>query len=845
MTTRSGDLSFGQARDVYSAFYTAGHADGKSEAKVFGELSLDERKVIVRAIEVLGGRKGTAGSSLVSDDRLTPLIKKLGGDNVTTIDDKDLPNALKGSKPILVQGRAEIGMANRFLVHDKFLKALEPDGELYQKLEGFFNNPHASQKTLVNRAVKEWVENLPPGEGKAAAKEALQYLEASINNFSSAHGFTPENLKKVIGDFRENIHKELVLAWGATPLTKADHQAMGIGALDLLPFSINKTTIKQKRAEFESIVDDLRDPKKSKEGLEERLSQLEGELLPMVRYPECAGLYSRVVGEHVNLLRESRDPEVEDRAIELTKIQYIYAMYAAAKGNGEGAYSFARGFVEFGLWTKDERENTLKEGLRLVDLAINAAKKSGDKGLLAKANVLRAVLLEKNYLTLLELRNEFEEPRSVKKAEKYVIDNFVKLGFDGIEGLYILFVRGGSSADPMIDLLKRFLVGPFKVKPTAEHVKWITTAALAGNEKAIKLLTKLVELYPAETKKVPALIPAALLVKDGVHTNANVSEFTRIDALKCYQEAFDHLANELRELKNSGQLNRATLDAILPRLEVLRGKYEALLRQFPDKTLTQSAMQLRKDINTAIEEIKEAEVGVLEEAPVPGIAKHMDLGSPKVAPSRNRFFSAVSKFFNEWVMPKSEILKFREPAGSPEPIDPQLTAADFHKSKDEDLTKTEPSLLTTTIYDIDALEISDSFIDRIGGSLTPIPAPAKKAAPVISAVEVGDEATQGVVNVFGEFWDAADGKVHLKGFLSMAGQDEFDKGNFNQKQIEAAKKTEFMAQIAKLKELGEKEQPIAIRLMADKMGNAKYVNSLTKLIEDDRFEAVQKLLSAQ
>jgi len=249
MTTRSGDLDFRQAHDVYSAFYAAGHADGKSEAKVFGELSLDERKVIFRAIEVLGGRKGTAGSSLESGDRLTPLIQKLVGVNTLThIAAKDLPNALKGSKPILVQGRAEIGMANRFLVHDKFLKALEPDGELYQKLAGFFVNPHASQKTLVKKVVKEWVENLPPGEGKKAATEALQYLEASINNFSSAHDFTPENLKKVCGDFRENILKELALAWGATPLTKADHQAMGIGALDLLPFSFNKTTIKQKRS---------------------------------------------------------------------------------------------------------------------------------------------------------------------------------------------------------------------------------------------------------------------------------------------------------------------------------------------------------------------------------------------------------------------------------------------------------------------------------------------------------------------------------------------------------------------------------------------------------------------
>jgi len=839
MTTRSGDLDFRQAHDVYSAFYAAGHADGKSEAKVFGELSLDERKVIVRAIEVLGGRKGTAGSSLESGDRLTPLIQKLVGVNTLThIAAKDLPNALKGSKPILVQGRAEIGMANRFLVHDKFLKALEPDGELYQKLAGFFVNPHASQKTLVKKAVKEWVENLPPGEGKKAAIEALQYLEASINNFSSAHGFTLENLRKVCGDFRENIHKELALAWSRTPLTKADHQAMGIGALDLLPFSFNKTTIKQKRAEFENILQGIKDGKTVDE---KRLSQLERELLPMARYPECAGLYSRVVGEHVNLLKESRDPEVEDRAIELAKIQYIYAMYAAAKGNGEGAYSLARGIVEFGLWTKDERENTLKEGQKLVDLAINAAKKSGDKGLLAKANVLRAVLLEKNYLTLLELRNDPENNiGSVKTAEKYVIDNFVKLGLDGIKGLYILFVRGGSSADPMIGMLERYLTGPFKLKPIEEHVKWITTAALAGNEKAVKLLDKLVELYPAETEKVPALIPAALLVKDGVYTDANVSEFTQKDAFKCYQEAFDHFANELRELENSKELDRVAVDAIVLKIVALRDKYKALLGQNPGKTLTKSATQLREDINELIKEVNEAML--LLKAPDPGT---VSLSQTKVAPSRNKFFSAISAFFSGWAMPnfrkmsKNEaVLEPRKPSLEPEEIEMGI---DFRTWKD-DLRKTEFSLLNTTIYEDDALELSDSFIDGPFGQLLPTtPVPAKKAAPSIQTVEDGDEATQNVVNVFGEFWDEVpkEQKVLLRGFAWGAGQEKI---NVTPKQTKAAKDTGFMDQMAKLKQLDKDQQRIAIRQIADKIGGPKYANSLAKLLENDRFAEVQKLL---
>ena len=48
-----GDLSFEQAHDVYSAFYAASNAKGRSQAQVFGELSLDDRKVVVRSIEVM------------------------------------------------------------------------------------------------------------------------------------------------------------------------------------------------------------------------------------------------------------------------------------------------------------------------------------------------------------------------------------------------------------------------------------------------------------------------------------------------------------------------------------------------------------------------------------------------------------------------------------------------------------------------------------------------------------------------------------------------------------------------------------------------------------------------
>jgi len=109
------------------------------------------------------------------------------------------------------------------------------------------------------------------------------------------------------------------------------------------------------------------------------------------------------------------------------------------------------------------------------------------------------------------------------------------------------------------------------------------------------------------------------------------------------------------------------------------------------------------------------------------------------------------------------------------------------------------------------------------------------------AVEDGDRLTQAFVKGFEQFWDAVakDQAVQLRGFASDAGQETI---NTTPKRIKAAKETGFMDQMAELRQLDKDQQRIAIRQIAGKIGDPKYANSLAKLLKDDRFAEVQKLL---
>ncbi len=648
--TLPSDLSFEQARGIYSAL-VAGSSMGRSQAELLGELSLDDRKVVVKAIEVLENNKkqlmrspGDSEIRLAKDDRMMSLINKLKGSSGYVFTNQVLAQELKKSRPLAVQGRAEIVMANTFFIRDKFLGAMKPGGELYNKLEAITIGQQApnergqhipnKQKAIV-KELKNWVDQLDPGEGKKAAEEALKNITNRLRSLTFESGFNESNLRQLVDDFTTEVHTAVVEAWNKEPLTSRDLQAMGIGSLGLMPFLSNKT-INQKKEEFKNLIktqsgaihaaqiklrgeQTLENAQKYVKVCNDALTAIEkfeASVLPLARYPEFSVLYSQALGEHAHLIFAHSVPAKEaacaientirlnqneslfnftpfklaetNKASELTKLQILYAMYGAARGNGEGNYTVAESVLNYGDWSIDKRKETGKNALTLIDIAIGAAKKAGDKDLLRKAKVLRADILAKDYLVAVELRND---PNNLQKKLGLVGDTAVKayaaLASDGIPGLYQLFLNAGVSADPMIDLLSNRLVtkmAMFRPKPNAEEIKMITTAALAGNKKAVDLLNALIKMYPLDKtalgKNMPELHCALLLMEAGAFTLFQQGqEFTLQDAVDCYQWAVEHITTRINELSKDGKLTEADLASGKSSLDALKRNYNYLISQ--------------------------------------------------------------------------------------------------------------------------------------------------------------------------------------------------------------------------------------------------------------------------
>jgi len=398
----------------------------------------------------------------------------------------------------------------------------------------------------------------------------------------------------------------------------------------------------------------------------------EQELLPFGRYPEFAGLYSLVVGEHVDLilLLESTEQN-QQKIVELTEIRYIYAMYAAAQGNGEGMYALAEGLLNFGNWSANARKRTGREALEFADLAFNAAKKSGDADLSRKARILKAEILAKNYLVQVELRHE---PKgSLEKVAADVVQAYMSLGVDGVPGLYRLFEEAGVSADPMIEILSQRLDSK-SVKPTDEEIKMITTAVLAGNEKAKDLLDKLVKLHPVLSKRVPTLNPAHLLANQGAYTSTN-APFSLEDAFLCYEGAFVHLKMELQELSHDRKLDQAAFDHIQPKLIALQKNYAKFLDSLGDQKdaegdLVEAQGKLQKAIDSLVESYSSYEYSTLTNNEIkPGIATVLSPSMlARFSSAFKRFPESVHKeisdFFNTRIMPFFGGIFSRKPKAS-------------------------------------------------------------------------------------------------------------------------------------------------------------------------------------
>lgn len=127
-----GDLTFEQAHDIFSAFFAGSQ---NKQAEKFGELSLEDRKMVVRAIEVLDQNKDkllkeqyNTPSYLDKDDPLMDFVIRLQNNQGLCTDGMLLTLALKEAKPLAIQGRAEIVLANRFWGIRSFLKPLEKVG---------------------------------------------------------------------------------------------------------------------------------------------------------------------------------------------------------------------------------------------------------------------------------------------------------------------------------------------------------------------------------------------------------------------------------------------------------------------------------------------------------------------------------------------------------------------------------------------------------------------------------------------------------------------------------------------------------------------------------------------
>ena len=607
------------------------------------------------------------------------LVNRLRGNNNQLFTNQVLAEDLKKSKPIAIQGRAEIIMANNFLAKGKFLEDMNPpDGKLYKKLVGLTNEPYADTKKNVINAIQSWIDELDPGEGKEAAKAGFKKLAEDIKKYTKEQGFNVGNLERICAKFKTEVHLALVEAWAETPLTPADLQAMGIGSLGLKPLFLTGKTIKEKRAEFEKLVKDsnvlvqeAREKAKAnpsqpnidayrqvcKEAIA-KYSKLEEELLPFGRYPEFAGLYSRVVGEHIDLMLPLEQTEQNNQKIvQLTEIRYIYAMYAAAQGNGEGMYALAEGLLNFGKWSDDAaRKSTGREALKFADLAINAAKKTGDVDLSRKARILKADILAKNYLVQIKLG--FPRIESSEKVAEHVVKAYVDLGVDGVPGLYRLFEEAGVSADPMIDILSKRLDSK-SVKPTADEIKMITTAALAGNEKAISLLDKLVKLHPVMSNRVPILNPAHMLANQGVYTDVN-APFSPKDAFLCYEGAFVHLKMELQELSRDRKLDQAAFDRIHPKLLALQANYDKFLGSLGDqqeeqKTLIEAQGSLQHAIDGLVTRYSSLKLDASTEV----VPKEAILPSPSLLARFSSAFKSfpekarneISTFFNTRIMP--------------------------------------------------------------------------------------------------------------------------------------------------------------------------------------------------
>jgi len=686
-----GDLSFEQAHDVYSAFYAASNAKGRSQAQVFGELSLDDRKVVVRSIEVMEQYKSRlkqhasdGRAYLAENDPLMPLVERLRGGNNTFFTNQVLVDDLNKSKPIAIQGRAEIVMANNFIAKGKFLGDMDPpDGKLYQKLVGLTDDSYADTKKNVINAIQSWIDELDPGEGKEAAKAGFKKLTEDIKKYTKEQGFNTGNLERICAKFKTEVYLALVEAWAETPLTPADLQAMEIGALGLKPLFLTGITIKEKRAEFEEITSLVKEARKKatenptqgnidsyRQVCEEavaKYNKLEQELLPFGRYPEFAGLYSLVVGEHVDLilLLESTEQN-QQKIVELTEIRYIYAMYAAAQGNGEGMYALAEGLLNFGNWSANARKRTGREALEFADLAFNAAKKSGDADLSRKARILKAEILAKNYLVQVELRHE---PKgSLEKVAADVVQAYMSLGVDGVPGLYRLFEEAGVSADPMIEILSQRLDSK-SVKPTDEEIKMITTAVLAGNEKAKDLLDKLVKLHPVLSKRVPTLNPAHLLANQGAYTSTN-APFSLEDAFLCYEGAFVHLKMELQELSHDRKLDQAAFDRIQPKLIALQENYEKFLDSLGDQDaeddLVEAQGRLQQAISGLVKRYSSLKFATTEVEPE--VTFHSPSLLARFSSAFKRFPESVRKeisdFFNTRIMPFFGGIFSRKPKAS-------------------------------------------------------------------------------------------------------------------------------------------------------------------------------------
>jgi|GEM_PF-3226791 len=539
-------LNFDDAREVYSAFLKG--AKGKPQEMAFGELSLANRRAVVKAIDVLKQNKPA-------------LLANRGF--------ADLLSSLEQSKALTIAGRAEVVLANRFLFPTAIFNALEPkkgtEGEIYKQLEAVFDDttiPGRDKKKAVFEVLEKWVKGLDEGGGKQAAKDALKTTQRKMGPYDQTFGFVKNNLPYLARTFRTEFDRNLTSLWGKESLSRADKQAMGIGFLGSGDFFAGGKLAEKKR-DFEGL-QNTETPDLSK------IETLEAELMPHIRQPEFALLYSKVLGLHASqlwqqarehaLLTAGRPETAEEKetltelvgkTLELAKLQSLYAGYAASEGQAEGLLDVGRWWLMYGSWSSENISETRDQVLSYIERAeqlADIADQNEASRINIAARLLRADCYAKQYHALRPIPETSEAAlESAKKAQNI----YALFGMKGVSGLYDLFLGAGLSADPMMKALQAKFSARKPPMPTDEELEMITVAAMTGDEKATALLEKLNATYP--TSKTRA---AEYLVNVGTYTEViSGGHFTIRDAENYYQKAIAHLRYAASHLENDDQTN--------------------------------------------------------------------------------------------------------------------------------------------------------------------------------------------------------------------------------------------------------------------------------------------------